>query len=479
MSVTEWNFETAAKILKSEVVLPDPLQKWSGVSIDTRSIKTGEAFFALRGKDRDGHDHLWDAFHKGASGAMIRKDFLRETREKLFRERTLFKNLVPVADPEEALAILSSHYRSSFSAIGVGITGSVGKTGTKEFLSYLLGQKYPILSSLGNFNNHLGLPLTLFRLQAEHQYCVAEMGASAKGEIRKLSALAKPQVGVITGISPAHLEGFGSLEGIYESKLELADALMRTKGTLILPDWDPVLIERGRKRKVPVLLFGKNKNSDFCLTGCKVQDGWVRFEVNSRWEFRFPGNGAFQADNALAAIAACFACGISISELPVVWTDIQFPQGRFEVLSPRPGITFVDDCYNASPYSFEHSLEAFEKLEGGTRKILVIGDMLELGLESAAHHRQLGQNIHKRNFQALLSYGDWIRESVSLCEEEGNPPLVLHFEDKNMLAHFLGNFLRPGDQVLFKASRGMKLEEVIHALSQPIMDRVYEKLPSQ
>ncbi len=476
---SDWNFETVAKLLKSEIVLPDPLQKWSGVSIDTRSLTADQAFFALRGKDGDGHDHLWDAFRKGANGAVIRKDFLRETREKLFRERALFRNLIPVQDPEEALGSLSGHYRSCFSAVGVGVTGSVGKTGTKEFLSFLLGQKYPILSSKGNFNNHLGLPLILFQLQAEQQYCVAEMGASAKGEIRKLSALLKPQVGVITGISPAHLEGFGSLEGIYEAKLELADALMRTKGTLVLPDGDPVLIERGRKRKVPILLFGKNKGSDFCLTGCKVQDGWVRFEVNGRWEFRFPGHATFQADNALAAIAACFACGVSISDLPSVWKDVQLSHGRFEVLSPREGVTFVNDCYNASPYSFERSLEAFKKLEGGVRKILVLGDMLELGLESAAHHRELGQKIQKINFQALLSYGDWIRESIALCEETGNPPLVLHFEDKKMLAHFLGNFLRSGDQVLFKASRGMKLEEVIDALSQPVGDKAYEKLPSQ
>lgn len=466
MLPSEWNFETAAKILKSEVILPDPLEKWNGASIDTRTLKSGEVFFALKGKNRDGHEYLWETFRKGASGAVIWKEFFREAREKLFRERALFRNLIPVSDPEEALGVLSAHYRSTFSAVGVGVTGSVGKTSAKEFLTFLLGQKYPILSSPGNFNNHLGLPLTLFQLQAEQQYCVAELGANHRGEIQRLAGLLKPQVGVITGVSPAHLEGFGSLEGIYEAKLELADALAKNRGTLVLPDGDSELIRRARKRKIPILLFGKNQTSDFYLSGAKSQDGWVEFEVNGRWEFRFPGHAAFQAENALAALAASFACGIPPKELPSVWKGVSLPRGRFEVFSPREGIVFVNDCYNANPYSFEKSLEAFEQLGGSSRKILVLGDMLELGLETKTYHRELGNCIRAGNFQVLLVYGDWIRETVLLCEQAGNPPLALYFDDKEMLGHFLGNFLRAGDQVLFKASRSMKLEEVIHTLSQ-------------
>ena len=464
---SEWSFEEASRILKAELTFPNPLQKWNSASIDTRTIKSGEVFFALKGSHRDGHEHLWDAFRKGASGAVIRKEFFRENREKLFRERALFQNLILAGDPEEALGILSASYRSEFSAVGIGITGSSGKTSTKEFLAFLLSQKYPILSSRGNFNNHLGLPLTLFQLQAEHQYCVAELGASHQGEIRRLAGLLKPKVGVITGVSPAHLEGFGSLDKIYDAKLELADALIKNKGTLVLPDTDPELIRRARRRKIPVLFFGTNKNSDFSLSGAKCQDGWVEFEVNGRWPFRFPGHAAFQAQNALAAIATCFACGISPKELPSVWKEVAFPQGRFQLISGREGIQLINDCYNANPSSFEKSLEAFDQLSRSGRKILVLGDMLELGSESKAYHQKLAKLIQAGNFQVLLAYGNWIKETVASCEEEGNPPLALYFEDKEMLSHFLGNFLRTGDQVLFKASRGIKLEEVMNALSQP------------
>ena len=471
MSLSEWNFETASRILKAKLVLSDPQKKWSGASIDTRTLKTGEVFFALKGKNRDGHEHLWDAFQKGASGAVIRNDFFRDAREKLFRERTLFHNLIPVPDPEETLSVLSGHFRNLFSAGGVAVTGSVGKTSTKEFLAFLLAQKYPVLCSRGNLNNHLGVPLTLFELQPEHLYCVAEFGANHRGEIRRLASLLKPQVGVITGVSPAHLEGVGSLEGIYEAKLELADSLVKGKGTLVLPDEDSVLLERAKKRKLPILLFGKSRGADFSLTGSKVQDGWVEIEVNGRWEFRFPGFAPFQAENALAALATAFACGISPKELPTVWKDVRPPSGRFEVLTPREGIVFVNDCYNANPYSFEKSLDAFEKLERKGRKILVVGDMLELGPESQGYHRTLGMQIAGKNFQVLLAFGDWIRETVLACEEAGNPPLALHFEDKEMLAHFLGNFIRSGDQVLFKASRGMKLEEVIRSLTQPLVEK--------
>lgn len=463
---SEWDFEVAAGHLKKKVVLPDPLKKWNGASIDSRTLKTGEVFFALKGLHQDGHDYLWDAFRKGASGAVIREDFFKTARERLFRERALFHNLVPVSDPEEALQILSGHYRNHFSAVGIGITGSVGKTSTKEFLRFLLGQKFPILATSGNLNNHLGLPLTLFQLKPEHPYCVAELGASHRGEIRMLSTLLRPQVGVITGVSPAHLEGFGSLSAIYQAKLELADALAQNRGTLVLPDRDSELVKRARRRKVPILFFGRERSSDFRISGVKVRDGWVEFEVNDRWPFRFPGYAAFQAENALAALTVCFACGFSPAEFPPVWKDASLPKGRFEILAGGDGILFVNDCYNANPYSFEKALDAFEGLEGDGRRILVLGDMLELGSQTADYHRRLGESIAQKNFQALFTLGDWIRETTLACERLGNPPLALHFENKGMLAHFLGNFLKPGDQVLFKASRAMKLEELIRFLSE-------------
>lgn len=459
-----FNFEQAALALKSKLILPNPLKDWSGASIDTRTLRAGDVFFALRGNHQDGHDHLWEAFRRGASGAVIRKDYLKKTREQIFRERSLFHNLIPVTDPEAALQALSARVRSGFSAVGLGVTGSVGKTSTKEFLGFLLSQKYPVLSSRGNYNNHLGLPLTLFQLKPEHLYCVAELGASRRGEIRKLSSLLKPRVGIITGVSAAHLEGFGSLDSVYEAKLELADALAQQKGTLILPDWDPELLKRARRRKLPLLLFGKNRTSDFYLSRVRSEDGWVTFEVNDRWEFKFPGYASFQAENALAALAACFAAGIAPGEWPSVWKEIEFPKGRFEVFSPREGVRFINDCYNANPYSFEKSLEAFEAVEGSGRKILVLGDMLELGSQSLDYHRRLGKSIREKKFQGLLTVGHWMREAALICEKEGNPPLVLHFEDKGMLSHFLANFLKPGDQVLFKGSRAIKLEEVIGAL---------------
>ena len=468
MSLSEWNFDVAARHVRSKVVLPEPLARWDGASIDTRTLKTGEVFFALRGRNRDGHDCLHEAFRKGASGAVIREDYMRNERESIFRERSLFHNLIPVAKPEEALGVLSAHYRGLFSAVPVAITGSVGKTSVKEFTRFLLSQKYPILATSGNLNNHLGLPLTLFRLKPEHQYCVAELGANHKGEIRKLASFLKPRVGVITGVSPAHLEGFGNLDGIYEAKLELASSLTREKGTLVLPDRDPELIGRARRRKIPILLFGRERTSDFHLTGAEARDGWVQFEVNQRWSFRFPGYAAFQAENALAALAACFACGVLPSHLPAVWNDVEFPHGRFEVILSGDGITLVDDCYNANPHSCERALDAFEALGSGGRRILVLGDMLELGGESTFHHRTLGEKIVSRGFQALLATGEAMKETVLACERAGNPPLALHFEDKAMLSHFLTSFLRSGDQVLFKASRGIQLEEVIRALSVPL-----------
>lgn len=465
--MSEWSFERAARESRGELALPDPQKRWQGASIDTRTLKSGEVFFALKGKNQDGHEHLWDAFRKGASGAVVDKQFFRQAREKIFRERSLFHNLLLVSDPEESLAALAASYRSDFSALSIGITGSVAKTGTKEFLRFLLAQKHPVLATSGNQNNHLGLPLTLFRLKPEHVHCVAELGASRQGEIRFLSSLLRPKIGILTGVSPAHLEGFGSLDRVYEAKLELAEALARNKGTLVLPDRDPELIRKAKKRRATTLFFGKRRTSDFRLSSVRVHDGWVSFEVNDRWHFQFPGHAAFQAENALAALAAAFACGISPSEFPSLWKDVFFPGGRFEVTAPREGVVFINDGYNASPYSFEKAIETFD-FQQAARKILVLGDMLELGSESARYHRELGQILKKRNFHVLLGFGPWMQETVQMCEMGGNPPLSLHFEDKEMLTHFLGNFLKRGDALLFKGSRGMRLEEIIHALSLPL-----------
>lgn len=467
---SDWNFEVAARHLKAQAVFPNPQKLWTGASIDTRSLKPGEVFFALGGKNRDGHECLREAFQKGASGAVIREDYFRAERESFFRERALFQNLLPVADPAAALAVLAGHYRSHFSAVGVGVTGSVGKTGTKEFVRFILGQKYPILATAGNLNNHLGLPLTLFRLQPEHQYCVAELGASRRGEIRKLSALLRPSVGVITGVSPAHLAGFGSLSEVYEAKLELAASLAAAKGVLVLPDHDPELLLRAKQRKVQTLLYGREKTSDFRLTGVRAREGWVEFEVNDRWQFRFPGHTTFQAENAMAALAVGFACGVSPADLPPVWKEIESSPGRFQPVPMGDGILFVNDCYNASPYSFERALEAFQELEpeGRGRKILVLGDMRELGTESRSYHHLLGERIREGNFHALFTVGDQMRQTAAVCEEGGNPPLVLHFDDREMLVHFLSGFLKSGDQVLFKASRALCLEEVLNALSIPL-----------
>lgn len=463
-----FHFEQAARGLKTKLLFPDPLKAWGGASIDTRTLKSGEVFFALKGERQDGHQFLWEAFRRGAAGAVLSEEFLKKNREPIFRERALFHNLLPVHNPEEALAECAKNFRREFSCVGVGVTGSVGKTGTKEFLRFLLNQKYPVLASRGNLNNHLGLPLTLFQLKPEHQYCVAELGASRRGEIRRLASILNPKVGIVTGISPCHLEGFGTLNDIYEAKLELADALARQKGTLILPDHDPELANRARKRKVALLFWGRKKSSDFRMTGLEVSEGWVEFEVNDRWRFKFPGNAGFQAENALAALAASFVCGISPREFPSIWSEIDFPAGRFQVIRSEVGVTFINDSYNANPYSFARSLEAFEALPGGGRKILVLADMLELGSESREHHRQLGEQVSRGNFHALLTFGDWIRETSLVAEAAGNPPLTLHFEDKEFLIHFLSNYLKAGDQVLFKGSRGMKLERVLSVLSRPL-----------
>lgn len=469
-----FSFPDAAKTLGISPQLLKASLKASGASIDTRTLQPGDLFIALRGENQDGHKFLETAFQKGASGALILKEVFESQKEQLLGHSGRFHNLLPVDNPAEALAKLAQGYRSQFKIPFVGVTGSVGKTSTKEFLYYLLSKKSAGFATTGNLNNHLGLPLTLLRLDQKHQFCVTELGANHPGEIRFLAEILKPTAGIITQIAPVHVEGFGSLEAIYDAKLELFS--YAEKGMPgIFPDDDEWLLQKASRFPIRIVRVGKSEKADYRISDVECREGKVWFCLNQKKRFAFPGLAAFLVQNAAMALAMADQLGVSWNGLPEVWDDFKLPAGRFQLQELPGGIHAIFDGYNASPKSFEAALEVFNGMKVKGRKILVFSDMLELGPDEEKYHQDLGRKIAQGNFDCVLAYGSRSKWAIEALVEENSGILAQHFQQSRDVVDFLGTYLRSEDWILLKASRGMKIEEVLKGLSDSILSVIADK----
>jgi UDP-N-acetylmuramoyl-tripeptide--D-alanyl-D-alanine ligase len=446
-------------MLGVRVELPDEALRVSGVSIDTRVLEDGDLFVALPGNRVDGHVFLDEAFKKGAAGAIVdRKHFFSE-RENMAR----FRNILTVEDPVRALQMLANWHRMKFQLRAIGITGSVGKTTTKEFLNYVLSRKYSVLATQGNLNNHLGLPLTLFRLRSGHRFCVAEMGANHLGEIRQLANILKPDAALITKICPAHLEGFGSLQAIYQAKTEIYEPL-RKGSTVVIPDDDETLFAKAHRMDLKVVTVGFSEGADYQINVIDQKEGQVRFVLNERKQFSFRSRASFLARNAAYAVAMAEQFGISMEDLPESWDDLHLPQGRFEEIPMSNGIRVIFDGYNANPASFENAVDSFCMMPLEGRRMMVFSDMLELGADSAKYHDALGRHLASSSLHFVVAYGPMAKLSIEAIRKTNSSLPAEHFENARDAAMALQEKLEPGDGVLLKASRGMKVEEVLGCL---------------
>ncbi len=450
-------FPEAARILGTSLDLPNPAVPIESASIDTRTISRGNLFVALRGAQSDGHLHLEDAFKKGASGAILLREFYASHKEK-FYPGSVYQNLILTDDPEKAFAVLASAYCGRFNLKKLAVVGSVGKTSTKEFLAYALRRKYPTLATEGNLNNHLGLPLTLFRLRKEHQFAVCELGTNHLGDIKQLAEILAPDAGLLTRITPEHLEGFGSLDNVYEGELELF-AKLPQNAPVVIPDDDPVLAKKAARFPLRYVKTGLSDSADYRVTDISVSGSRVRFKVNGH-SFSFPGLATFLARNAAMAIAAAVEQGVDWRQIEGDWEDFKTPAGRFQEQVVESGYRFINDGYNASPAAFEAALDSFRAVPADGRKILVFSDMLELGSEEKKYHEELGKQIARSGVDHVIAYGPRSKWAVQALQSENSKLPVDYVESSKAAADFLEICIRPGDAVLFKASRGMKIEEV-------------------
>jgi len=442
----------------------NPVARLAGVSIDSRTVRAGELFVAIHGPRHDGHDHVASALEHGALAAVVAEakvsDYAGWVSDRCF----------PVPDTFEALKQLARAVREAWSGKIAGVTGSVGKTTTKEILAALLGTKLRVLKSEGNLNNEYGLPLTLFRLEETHQAAVLEMGMSRRGELARLAAMAKPDVGVVTRISPAHLEFFASLEEIALAKRELIEGLNGPGSTAVLNADDPRVAAFGKHAPGRVLTYGIEKQAFFMAQ--EIEDrgamgtafDYVSPEGRVRLELTVPGRHAVA--NALAALAAASVWGIGATEAQSALRGLRAPAMRGELLRFSNGAALINDCYNSSPAALQAMTELLAATPNFQRRILAAGEMRELGAASPQLHREAGQ------FAAKTGKVDWIigvagdaAQIVEGAVAAGfSRAWTKFFETPQEAAEFLADLVTTGDLLLVKGSRGVKMEQIVEAL---------------
>jgi UDP-N-acetylmuramoyl-tripeptide--D-alanyl-D-alanine ligase len=423
-----------------------------GYSIDSRTVSAGELFFAVKGERLDGHDFVAAALEKGAVAAVVRKD-----QQHRFPGNT---RLLPVDDTLIALQTLATAVRKLWGKSLIGVTGSAGKTTTKEAIAHVLASKFRVLKSEGNFNNHFGLPLMLLKLEPEHDLAVIEMGMSHAGEIRALAKIAHPDLGVVTNVAPVHLEFFDSLAGIARAKYELIESLP-SNGTAVLNADDEYVSQFGRDFKGKVIKYGTTIGADVRAENVQSKGAeGSEFDIviaGTREYARLPLVGEHNVLNALAAVSVSISSGIKVSESVAALSTLKPADKRGQVLQ-LGNITVINDCYNSNPKALNAMVDALSDMKAA-RRIVVAGEMLELGPAGEALHRESGRHIGEKKIDVLIGVRGLAHALVDGAKHAGTRAEFVATPEK--AGEWLARETRDGDVVLLKASRGVKLERAL------------------
>lgn len=427
----------------------------SGLSIDSRTIARGQLFVAVKGPRFDGHEFLAAAAARGAAAAMVHRDV----------EAPGALPLVRVAETTQALKDLARHVRLEAAIPVVAVTGSAGKTTTKEMTAALLATQGPVLKTEGNLNNQYGLPLTLLRLSPEHRFAVLELGMSAAGELRELSGIARPDVAIITMVAPVHLEFFESVDAIAAAKAEILEGL-DADGVAVLNWEDPRVKRIGQQRKGRTLWFGRDRACDVSAENWRGTVHGMRFDMRVGGESHdvaLPLPGPHFLLNFLAATAAAHHLGVPAETIVEAATHLKAAKSRGQVRRLGEGVTLLDDSYNSNPAAVDAAVAALDMAASG-RRVVFLGDMLELGPTGPDLHRETGGKLAGRA-DVVVGVGALGREFAEGARKAGMASSALHtFADSESAARETAAVVKPGDAVLVKGSRGARMEKVVDAL---------------
>jgi UDP-N-acetylmuramoyl-tripeptide--D-alanyl-D-alanine ligase len=445
--------EIEAMVNGSELHVKFLNQQIKGVTTDSRHVEKGNLFFPLVGDKFNGHKFVDKAIEKGAAAVIWAESEINPPENV---------PVILVKDTLTALQDLAKGYLEQLKPKVVGITGSNGKTTTKDMIAAVLETTYKVHKTKGNFNNHIGLPLTILSMAEDTEIAILEMGMSASGEIELLSKIAKPDVAVITNIGEAHLLDLGSREGIAEAKLEIVKGLKKD-GLFIYYGDEPLLQDRVPSLSLSTVTFGESHKNDYFPTNIIQELNGTSFKIKDT-EYFIPVLGKHNVCNALAAYAVASYFEVKNEAIIEGFSAIKISGMRLELVQGENGVSVINDAYNASPTSMLAAINLLEDLKGFNQKFVVLGDMLELGENEKEFHQQVGESIKQDKISHIFTYGKLGREIANGAKQNRSDEYIHHYDDKRALIEQLKTMVNKNDVVLVKASRGMKLEEVVNSL---------------
>ncbi|WP_242308699.1 UDP-N-acetylmuramoyl-tripeptide--D-alanyl-D-alanine ligase [Bacillus cereus group sp. BfR-BA-01524] len=422
-----------------------------GVCIDSKKITKGNLFVPII-RVKDGHDYVKEAMEKGAAASLWKKSYGDPPKgiPIIFVDDTLL-----------ALQKIARYYRKTSNVKVIGITGSNGKTMVKDIISTILSTTYRVHKTKGNLNSQIGLPLTILEMKQDTEFLILEMGMSETGQIRNLAQIAQPDVAIITMIGQSHLETLGSREEIAKAKFEIVDGL--NDGGLFLYNGDePLLSQNINMLGIESKSFGGKYTNDLFPTNVQLDEYGVHFKLNhSKIQYDVPLHGKHNIFNTIVGIAVGQFYKVPIEKIQEALQQINITQMRFQFLTAKTGFTIINDAWNASPSSMKAAIETLQKLNAYKKKIIVIGDMLELGKKAETYHREIGEMLNEESIQYVFTYGELAKIVAEEARKNYHTGKIKSFDNKAKIAEEVLKVITKKDVVLLKGSRGMALEEIV------------------
>jgi UDP-N-acetylmuramoyl-tripeptide--D-alanyl-D-alanine ligase len=461
-----WTIKDMLSATGGELMSGNPDSVFTGVSIDSRNIGGDDVFVAIVGEVHDGHGFVGGVIDQGVNGVIIDNKAVADFPISAWQSAKI--GCIAVNDTTRALGNLAAYHRRRVNASVVAITGSNGKTTTRQMTAAVVGGRFNTLSTVANFNNEIGLPLTLLRLQPGHQWAVVELGTNSPGEIARLAEIATADIGVITNVGPAHLEKLGSLDGVMREKGDLLNRLSNSGRAVLNADDDRVCRLAARTDK-DVVLFGLAEEAAVRAEDIRETTAGIAFTLvlpEERTPINLSLSGRFMVANALAAAAVGYLLGIGADDIRAGLESFSTTAGRMGIVELPGGIHIIDDTYNANPGSMQAAIMTLNSLSSGQRSILVSGDMLELGEQSPSMHQQVGAQAAANRVERLYATGEFADSVAAGAIEAGMNPQHIFCGTKDQIVEDLKAELKSGDWILVKGSRGSAMEDVVKGLKQ-------------
>jgi UDP-N-acetylmuramoyl-tripeptide--D-alanyl-D-alanine ligase len=460
----QWSVDDLARATGGQVLYGRGDQIFEGIGIDSRTVGAHMVFVALRGENHDGHTFIDQVVAGGVRGIVVEKAARTPLNHDAWQDQGV--TCVAVDDAVRALGALAAYQRNRFRIPVVAITGSNGKTTTRQMTTQVMAQKYRVLATQGNQNNEIGLPLTLFNLSETHQAVVVELGMNHAGEIDRLGAICRPSIGMITNVGPAHLEFLGSMEAVAEAKEELMGHI-DMQGHVVLNRDDPYVSAMASRSRCAATFFGTHPEAHVRAEAIETRSRGTAFTMvlpTERVPVLLNTTGRFMVSNALAAAAVGHLAGIDGGQIKAALEAFQPVGGRLEALQLQNNVNVINDTYNANPASMAAAFDSFTELKGSNRGYLVLGDMLELGDQAAQLHRRVGELAAKSGPAGIYVFGEHAGSVVQGARSAGMSEKSLFTGSKKEIVADLIQRLAAGDWILIKGSRGSAMETVVEAI---------------